>query len=266
MAASPVRDVASGGVVQPVTETITEVVAMTGVTHPNTGPYRDCSFVAVAWNEERRAPLLLEMAREWFTQSVVGVQESTDGTLSIVRSLMDRSGDQIVKHPHHGFGDASMPDLVARAKTPWIFVVAFDEMPDLELLQSIWSATAYADAVGADALWIPFESIVEGVEYTEQHGHLRLFRRRLGWPKTLHSRPQGKKELWWPYGRIRHERSLDEMMVDYIRYYELGRGNAGWERHNRQMMHDACVEVAKVKGWSFVEDHDWWPAVKRIAF
>lgn len=251
---------------QTATESIPEIVAMTGVTHPNIGPYTDCSFVAVAWNEERRAPKLLELAREWFTRMVIGVQESTDGTLSIVRSLADRSTDQVIEHPHHGFGDASMPDLISHAKTPWVFVVAFDEMPDLELLQSLWSATAYADAIGADAIWIPFRSIVEDIEYNEQHGHLRLFRRSLGWPRTLHSRPAGRKEIWWPHGVIRHERSLDEMMQDYLRYYELGRGNRGWENHNRQMMHDACEGVAAMKGWDFVEGHEWWPKVRQIAF
>lgn len=243
-----------------------EIAEWVEISYPSVGPYHHCTFVAVAWNEERRAPKLLDVARQWFSRMVIGVQESTDGTLSIVNALADRSGDQIVRHPHHGFGDASMPDLVSRVKTPWTFVVAFDEMPDEELLSSLKLATAYAEKKGVDGIWIPFHSIVEGIEYTEQHGHLRLFRTRLGWPKTLHSRPRGNKEIWWPHGVIRHERSLDEMMRDYLRYYELGRENPGWTRHNRQMMQDACTGVAALKGWGFVEGHDWWPAVQRIAF
>lgn len=251
---------------KPVTETIPEIVGLTGVTHPNVGPYTDCSFVAVAWNEADRAPRLLELARHWFTHLVIGVQESSDDTLAIARDYASRPGDQVIEHPHFGFGDASMPDLVGLAKTPWVFVVAFDELPNDELLESLWSATAYAERVGGDGIWIPFESIVEDVGYEEQHGHLRLFRRSLGWPKTLHSRPQGRHELWWPYGKIRHERSLDEMVRDYLRYYELGRGNTGWERHNLLMLHDACAGVAAVKGWDFVQAFEWWPEVKRLAF
>lgn len=245
---------------------LAEIEQKTGVSYPNTGPYTDCSFVAVAWNEAKRAPALLELAREWFTHLVIGVQKSTDGTLDIVQRYADRPGDRIIRHPHYGFGDASMPDLVAAAQTPWVFVVAFDEIPSAELLQTLWSATAYAELDRADAFWIPFHSIVEGIEYTEQHGHLRLFKRSLGWPKTLHSRPTGRHEVWWPHGVIRHERSLDEMMQDYLRYYDLGRGNRGWEAHNRQMMHDACASVAERRGWDFVEGHDWWPQVREIAF
>lgn len=245
---------------------LTDIEIDTGVEYPGKGPYDNCSFVCVAWNEEARAPELLSMAREWFTRIVVGVQKSDDRTLEIARDYADRPEDQVVKHPHYGFGDASMPDLIDKAKTPWVFVVAFDEMPDTEMLESLPLAIAYAEQQGYDALWIPFKSIVEDSVYTEQHGHLRLFKQSLGWPKTMHSRPIGKNEAWWPYGSIIHERSLDEMMIDYLRYYELGKGDKGWEAHNKLMMHDACVVIAESKGWDFVKGHDWWPQVEAIAF
>jgi hypothetical protein len=234
--------------------------------YPSIVPYEHCTFVGVAWNEEQRAPALLTMAREWFAKIVVGVQKSDDRTLEIAQSIANRPGDQVVKHTHYGFGDASMPDLIAKVKTPWVFVVAFDEMPDDELLGCIGLATSYAEQNGHDGLWIPFKSIVEESVYTEQHGHLRLFRQSLGWPKTMHSRPEGKSEAWWPYGSIVHERSLDEMMIDYLRYYELGKGDKGWVAHNKLMMHDACVVIAESKGWDFVKAHEWWPRVEAIAF
>lgn len=250
----------------PIDKTIQQLESETGLMYPGVPPYRHCTFVAVAWNEEARAPDLLNLAKHWFANMVIGVQKSDDRTKEIAKEIANRPSDQVVGHPHYGFGDASMPDLVARAKTPWVFVVAFDELPDTQLLETIQLATAYADKKGHDALWIPFRSIVEGNEYSEQHGHLRLFKQRLGWPKTMHSRPEGKSEAWWPHGAIIHERSLDEMMRDYIRYYELGKSDKQWVTHNRLMMHDACVVIAESKGWDFVKSHDWWPKVESIAF
>jgi hypothetical protein len=67
-------------------------------------------------------------------------------------------------------------------------------------------------------------------------------------------------------GHFRHERSLDEMMQDYLRYWDVGRGNAQWDEHNRVMMHNACVGTAARKGWAFVQSFDWWPRVEAIAF
>lgn len=249
-----------------VAETIPEIVAATGITHPNVPPHERITFTAVAWNEEARAEKLLTLARHWFSHMVVGVQESTDATLEIAGVIVDRDTDQLIQHPHYGTGDASMHDLVRRVKTDWAFVVAFDELPDSELLESLSSVAAIADLKGYDAVWVPFISIVEGVEYTEQHGHLRLFRSQLRWPRTMHSRPTGSREIWWPHGHILHERSLDEMMRDYLRIYQLGRGNTGWERHNTLMMHDACVTVAARVGWNQVTTYDWWPEVRDIAF
>ena len=249
-----------------VEETVPEIVALTGITHPNIPPFEDCTFVTVAWNEERRIGPLLDLAKEWFPAIVVGVQESQDRTLEIAEASANRARDRVLREPHLGFGEASMPRLIEAAKTPWVFSVACDELPSLDLLESLDSAMAYAMQERAGGVWINFRSIVEGVEYNEQHGHLRLFRSGLGWPQTLHSRPKAKIEIWWPYGHIRHERSLDEMMQDYLRYWDLGRGNKGWERHNREMMHDACEGVAQAKGWGFVQSFGWWPAVKEIAF
>lgn len=242
-------------------------LAKAGVPHPNVGPYTDCSAIMVAWNEEARMPALLELLKGWFTNLVVGVQESTDTTLEIAEALADRPGDQVLREPHLGFGDASMARIVAAARTPWVFDVALDEWPSQELLESLWSATAYADQVGAEGVWIPFKSLVDGVGAdNEQSGHLRLFRRSLGWPETLHSRPTAKIEMWWPIGRIDHVRSLDEMMQDYLRYFEAGRGNRGWEAHNLLMMHDACAGVAAVKSWVYVRQYEWWPKVRDLAF
>lgn len=251
----------------PVTETIEEVVELTGVTHPNPGPFTDCTALMIAWNEAHRIEAPLQTLKAWFTHLVVGVQASTDPTLRVVRELVNRPTDQVIEEPHHGYGDASMQRLMDAATTRWVFVLAADEMPSLDLLQSLWSATAYAEAKGFDGIWIPFVSITEGVGSLDtQAGHLRLFHRSLDWPITMHSRPKPNREMTWPFGHIRHERSLDEMMRDYLRIYQIGRTNVGWRAHNLLMMHDACEVIAQHYGWEFVTSHDWWPQVEALAF
>jgi glycosyltransferase involved in cell wall biosynthesis len=246
-------------------QTIPEIVGYTGVTYPNPHPYTDCSLVMVLWNEEARIGSILDRCRPYFERFVIGVQESTDQTLDIVQKYATEK-DQVIPDRHWGFGDASMPMLISAAKTDWVFVVAGDEMPSDDLLDSLWSATAYAHKVGADSVWVPFVSLIEDIEYDEQHGHLRLFQRKLGWPHTLHSRPMSSNGIWWPIGHIRHERSLDEMVQDYLRYFERGQGNPGWDRHNLTMIHDACVAVANRHGWDYVTRYPWWPEAKRLAF
>jgi hypothetical protein len=227
------------------------------------------SFVGVAWNEAVRAPALMSLMREHFGHMVVAVQSSTDETLDIVKRYADRTTDKVLEHPHFGFGDRSFPALLGIVETPWTLVISFDEMPNGALLAECEGLTIWADEAGVDAFWIPFESTIEGIRYEEQHSHLRLFRTELGWPAKLHSRPAGKREATlgddFP-GRISHDRSLDEMIQDYLRYFEAGRGNAQWTEHNLMMMREACKSVAAKHGWGYVQAYDWWPEVLKLAF
>lgn len=245
---------------------IPEIVARTGVTHPNVPPHENVTFVAVAWNEELRMKPLLQLAQKWFAQCVIGVQESDDRTFEIAVS-MKRDLDRVVREPHHGHGDASMKRLIRLSRTPWVLVVALDERPSKALLESIGNAVVFGDQEGIDAFWVRFMHITEGIRGTDtQAGHLRLFRRELDWPQTMHSRPSGEKERMWPYGRITHRRSLDEMIRDYLRIYRLGKGKQIWEDHNILMMHDACEVIADHYGWDKVTAYEWWPEVRDLAF
>ena len=71
---------------------------------------------------------------------------------------------------------------------------------------------------------------------------------------------------WGGHGYIRHDRTLDEMMQDYLRYWDKGLGHQGWEDHNRLMMYHACSGTAAQKGWDYVRSFPWWPQVEAIAF
>lgn len=247
-------------------DSLPEIVAQTGVTHPNVPPYEHVSALIVAWNEEMRIGGLIELLKGWFTDFVVCVQKSTDSTLDIARALLPE--EMVIEDQHWGHGDHSFPMMVQRATTPWCFVVSCDEHPDLELLQSIRSATVYAelDRKRSEGVWFRFSSLIEGIEVPEQGQHLRLFKRYVGWPQTLHSRPPTTKAYLWPFGQFIHDRSLDEMVQDYLRYYRIGQGAPQWDNHNVTMMRDACVFVAKRYGWSYVTRYDWWPQVAALAF
>ena len=247
----------------PLAAPLSEIEVASGIVVPNQIPYSHITVALVAWNEQSRLGRLLDWLRPFFETIAVGVQESVDATFLIAHEY----ADVLVLDRHHGFGDATFgPKLLPKVSTPWTFKVDCDEWPDEALLRSLSSATWYAESNGLDGIWVPFRSWVDGIEYTEQHGHLRLFRTGLGWPATLHSRPMTDRTAYWHTGYVRHERSLDEMMRDYLSYWRAGRGNPGWEAHNRLMMYHACRGTAEIKGWEYVKGFEWWPKVRDIAF
>lgn len=226
----------------------------------------DVTAGGVFWNEAHRLPKLLMLLKATFANVAVVIQESTDDSLKIAQSML---GDRSVRvDRHHGAGDPSFPMLLRSIKTPWTFIVSGDEMPSQDLLDSLPEAVLFADRLNLDGLWISFRSSIDGYDFTsEQDGHLRLFKTSLGWPNAkLHSGPKTDRVGPWIVGHISHDRSLDEMMRDYLRYWEMGKGDAGWEAHNRLMMHDACAKVADLTSWEYIKSHEWWPEVKAIAF
>ena len=223
----------------------------------------DITFACVVWNDAHRLKKLLEWVRPFFDTMVVGVQESKDDTLAVAREW----ADIVVTDEHRGFGDATFgPKILPEVRTTWTFKVDADEWPSEMLMVRLTELTWKAGTAGTKGVWIPFRSSVEGVEYDEQHTHLRLFHTSEGWPAKLHSRPPIEDGITATWGHIRHDRSLDEMMLDYLNYYRIGKGDEGWEKHNREMMWYATTGTAAKLGWPYVKKYGWWPDVQRIAF
>jgi hypothetical protein len=239
-----------------------EIVSQSGISFPNGAPYTHISFVMVVWNDQGRASRLLARIRPYFEQVVIGVQQSPDDTLEVASFY----ADVLVEDAHHGYGDATFgPKLLPRVRTPWTLKLDADEWPSDDLLDSLSNATWYADHVAhTRGVWIPFRSAVDGIEYEEQHSHLRLFHTSAGWPATLHSRPPIEDGILWSSGYIRHDRSLDELVRDYMSYLRVGEGNSQWTEHNRAMIRSACIGTADKKGWEYVMGYEWWPQVAVI--
>lgn len=82
----------------------------------------------------------------------------------------------------------------------------------------------------------------------------------------MHSRPPIPDGMIWRGGHIRHDRTLDELVRDYLRYLDVGRGNGQWTEHNSMMIRAACTGTAAVKGWEYVTAHEWWPTAHREVF
>jgi hypothetical protein len=240
---------------------IDEVVALSQIPYPNRPPYTHIAFCVVAWNESGRLGRLLARVRPYFAHLIVGVQQSDDDTLLHA----ERWADDVVEDKHHGFGDATFgPKLLPRVAEPWVVKVDADEWPSDDLLDSLSNATWYAENVAhTRGVWLPFRSSVDGVEYEEQHAHLRLFHAAAGWPPLLHSRPPIEDGILWQTGHIRHDRTLDELVQDYLRYLEKGKGNAGWTAHNKMMIRSACEGTATVKGWDYVRAFPWWSQAQK---
>lgn len=226
-------------------------------------PSSDCTAVSVIWNEEARVGRLLGRLQPHFRHIVVCVQASSDRSLAIARD-MAREGDVVLEDEHRGFAEASARVVAPAVRTAWAFVLSADEWPSEDLLASVRSIVEYADRNDYHAAWVPFRSTIEGVPFEEARGQLRILRRELGWPSALHTRPNAERSFWVPRGHIDHDRSLDEMVRDYLRYLELGRGNRLWDRHNTRMIRDACRTVAARHGWDTVRAHGWWPRVRDL--
>jgi hypothetical protein len=247
----------------PIADDLALVTERSGIPIPNPLPYSHITVALVAWNEEARLEPLLSHLRPYFECIAIGVQASSDRTGEIAAEW----ADVLVYDDHRGYGDATFgPRLLPQVRAKWTFKVDCDEWPSDDLLSSLSSATWYAEANGLDGVWVPFHSSVDGIEYEEQHSHLRLFETGLGWPGLLHSRPGTNNTCLWNVGHIRHDRSLDEMMQDYLRYWKAGHAQASWDEHNRLMMYWACIGTARVKGWDEIRAYPWWPEVEAIAF
>lgn len=247
------------------TLSMAEVTAQTGITYPNPHPYTDVSLLIVAWNEGHRIEKLLGYLKPYFVNTVICVQQSDDDTLAIARTVMDRPTDQVIEDVHWGHGDASFPKMLKHTRTPWSLVISCDEWPSEEVLDSIWSATAMAKIESVEAVWFTFRTWIDDLEASGAT-QLRLFKTRVGWPGTLHSRPMTNKAIGWPFGVIEHRVTFDEMMRDYLSYYRVGKGHPSWEDHNTFMMRSACVFIAERKGWDEVTKYEWWPQVRDLAF
>lgn len=233
--------------------------------HPRT-PWSGVAFVGVYWNCEERVEKLLTYVRPYFKYLCVAVQKSDDNTLEVCKRL----ADIVIEEPWHGRGDPSFQRVLDKIGTPWSFVVSDDEWPSPDLLDSFQDLADRLHVEEKDGAWFHFTSTIDGFDFTrEGDSHLRFFRSNLKWPSTPHARVMTDNTIHWPVGSIAHDRSLDEMMEDYVRRFDLTAENPRWDTiqaHNVRMIEGACRAVAERKGWEYVQSFGWWPRVRDIAF
>lgn len=236
---------------------------------PPGAPWGSVTFTGVYWNCEARLEHLLEYVRPWFKKIVIGVQESEDRTLEIAK----RYADTVIEDKWHGRGDPTIGKVLMQVAkgNPWAFLISDDEWPSEDLLASFQDLANELVAQKKDGAWVHFKSKIDGFDFTrEQDNHLRFFRSNLLWPATPHSRPQTDNTIHWKTGFVSHDRSLDEMMTDYVRRYHLteegGWGTTGIQAHNVRMIQGACNAIAERKGWDYVKSFPWWGEVLTIGY
>ena len=238
--------------------------------HPR-APWGSVTFAGAYWNCADRLKKLLTYVRPWFKQITIAVQEAQsedDRTLEVAKSLASR----VIEDKWVGRGDPSIHNAVAAASTPWVFVISDDEWPSEDLLDSFQDLVETLQNRKLDGAWIHFRSTIDGIDFTrEQDNHLRFFRAGVPWPTTQHARPMlsDRQTMHWPHGFISHDRTLDEMMVDYLRRYDIGlreHASEGQMSHNRRMMFGATDAVALRKGAEYVKSFPWWPQVRDLAW
>lgn len=236
--------------------------------HPR-APWGDVAFAGAYWNCAERLEKLLAYVRPWFKHIVVGVQESPDNTLEVAR----RYADLVVEDQWHGRGDPTLNKVIRQAGKKYAFVISDDEWPTEALLNSFQDAVEAMIRGSRHGAWVHFKSTIDGFDFTrEQDEHLRLFEPRFGWPSMPHARPPIDNGLRWrpsPEAFVRHDRSLDEMMQDYIRRYDLTAKEPSWvqqQAHNVRMMQGACNAIMERRGTEYVTFFDWWPRVLEVVY
>ena len=236
--------------------------------HPR-APWGDITFVGVYWNCEDRVGNLLEYVRPWFKHVVVGVQDSPDNTLMVAKQY----ADLVVPDKWRGRGDPTIQKVLNKVRTKWVFLISDDEWPTESLLYSFQDLAESLVSHKKDGAWVHFVSTIDDINFTrEQDEHLRLFETKIGWPSSQHARPMTSNTLRWrpdDEAYVRHDRSLDEMITDYVRRYKIGikeRASSQQMEHNRRMMRGACGAIADHKGWDYVKSFAWWPEVVEHAY
>lgn len=234
--------------------------------HPR-APWKDVTFVGGYWNCGERLEGLLSYVRPWFRNIVVAVQESPDNTLEVARKY----ADVVLEDAWQGRGDPSISRAAASVRTKYAFVISDDEWPSEDLLNSFQELVNELRHKGRDGAWIKFESWIDGFDFTQGDQHLRFWdNTKAKWPPEPHARPLTENTLLWETGFIKHDRSLDEMMIDYVRRYEMGAEHPEWsptvQPHNLRMMHTATRAIAERRGWDYVKGFEWWPKVRDYAW
>ena len=238
-------------------------------------PWSGVTFVGAYWNCPERLEALLTFVRPWFKNIVAVVQVPTeDPSESELETyeVAKRLANVAIKDVFHGRGDPSITLAVASVTTPWAFVISDDEKPTEELLDSFQDLADRLKAEQKEGAWFHFVSSIDGHNFTrEQDEHLRFFLARIPWPSSPHARPMTNRTLRWrpEGGVVHHDRTLDEMMQDYLRKFDICAARPEWaqqQAHNVRMMQGACGAVANIDGWDYVQSFPWWPRMLEVAY
>jgi Glycosyl transferase family 2 len=167
------------------------------------------SLCVVTYNSEGRLKELIEYHRPYVKEIIVVDQSSTDGTWEVAKGLADFAIQKTCK----GCVEPERQYSVDLATQPWVLVLDDDERLSEALLEGLGPVLAS----GADAVWLKFQNLVEGVDISSILGddpHLRLFRKgAVRWSEGMHSWPETAQQAVTLFSdlEIVHSRSWDKV-------------------------------------------------------
>lgn len=127
-----------------------------------------------ARNEACNLPRSLGSVRDWVQETVVVVNDCTDGTEDVARNL----GARVIEHPWQGYRDQKRFAL-SQVTAPWVLALDADEEVSDTLRESIFrffqgDQKKYAGAIFSRKVWFLGRWIMHGDWYPDWS--LRLFR------------------------------------------------------------------------------------------
>ena len=215
------------------------------------------SLLIIACDEEHRLAACVASARAVVDEVVIVVQESSDGTLALARTLADR----VVEHPRHGWCEPSRMDGVTACTGDWILNLDADEQltPYGRAHLREWCSEP-----GAAFYRLRRLTTING-HATEDRPHGRLFRlERVIASAAIHTEFQptaGDQSMTIDAEPvIDHHKTSQEQRADDGRYAGLA-ARMSWDQipgwFDFAGLYDQAVHSAPAEGASLVEVGCW---------
>lgn len=167
------------------------------------------SLCVITHNSEDRIKDMILKHKEFVSEVIVVVQESTDNTLARAREV----ADVVIERRCKGTSDSDRNWTFSLANNPWVLYLDTDEYTSPELNKKLPELIKQNVAI----YWMARKNLVDGVDMFKVLKHdmqPRLFQKgALKFPDQIHTYPKPEKDAYVAFVDypIIHERTLEQV-------------------------------------------------------